>query len=373
LPFDRQIGGLEYGPNGERLIYENAEIRATVADVTTVLATIDPPVFGSFLRLAPDGDSVYFGESSNHQILRVPLAGGDPVLVDHVFLNFDLAFAPDAAGPVLASQGFVVGYGTSAESSVWLLDEDPDVENDEIIASVSRFSGPLTFDPDGNLYIMTSGRSDPVSGLPSEVLVRFTPTQLESAIGDGALSLGDGEELADALDGLLNLEWLDAKLYGTNLGFGAGPAGLEMIDSEASFARTVFASVMIGGIPAGPTLLALRPGIDAFVEGNGRAGGSLMVAYSNYDDTSAVDEATPELHFLRGDVDGNEEMEVTDSIFVLDWLFFGGPAPNVAEASDINADGHQDVADPVYLLNYLFLGGPQPTAPFPERGPTPRE
>ena len=371
LPFERQVGGLEYGPNGERLIYENDEIRSTLDDVNTVIARFEPPVFGSFLRLAPDADSVYFGESSGHRIFRVPLAGGDPVLVDRLFLNFDLAFAPHTADAALAGRGFVVGYGESQSSSVWLLDEDPDDANDEIIASISRFSGPLAFDPAGNLYVITSGRSDPATGRPSEVLVRFSALQLQSVIGDGALSLGDGEELADGLDGLFNLEWLDGKLYGTNLGFGAAPPGLEAFDPDTSFTRRVFATVSVDGVPATTSLLAVRPGIEAFAEGNGRRGGSLMIAYSNFTNTSAVDEATPELHFLRGDVDDNGELGITDSITTLNWLFLGTPTPSVLEASDINGDGDNDVTDPIYLLDYLFRGGSEPPAPFPDRGPVP--
>ncbi len=58
---------------------------------------------------------------------------------------------------------------------------------------------------------------------------------------------------------------------------------------------------------------------------------------------------------------------------VLSLLFGGGDAPPCAKSADIDDSGSVDVTDPVYLLNFLFAGGPSPAAPFSECGldPTP--
>jgi len=37
----------------------------------------------------------------------------------------------------------------------------------------------------------------------------------------------------------------------------------------------------------------------------------------------------------------------------------------------VNDSGKIDVADSVYLLGYLFTGGPPPPPPFPDAGPDP--
>ncbi|MBN1441262.1 MAG: hypothetical protein JXA90_01070, partial [Planctomycetes bacterium] len=40
-------------------------------------------------------------------------------------------------------------------------------------------------------------------------------------------------------------------------------------------------------------------------------------------------------------------------------------------AGDSNGDGDLNISDPIYLLAYLFLGGPAPPPPFPECGAAP--
>jgi hypothetical protein len=45
----------------------------------------------------------------------------------------------------------------------------------------------------------------------------------------------------------------------------------------------------------------------------------------------------------------------------------------VIDAGDVNDDGIVDVSDVIYLINYLYKDGPAPPAPFPDPGvdPTP--
>ena len=54
----------------------------------------------------------------------------------------------------------------------------------------------------------------------------------------------------------------------------------------------------------------------------------------------------------------------------LDWLF-GGEAAAVGCVAALNTNGDDAVnlTDPVALLNSLFAGGPAPVAPFPDCGP----
>jgi len=75
--------------------------------------------------------------------------------------------------------------------------------------------------------------------------------------------------------------------------------------------------------------------------------------------------------FVRGDADANGEIAVTDGIYILNFLFTGGPPPSCANAAD--ADGRDDISlsDGVYVLNFLFLGGTPPLAPWPECGANP--
>lgn len=63
----------------------------------------------------------------------------------------------------------------------------------------------------------------------------------------------------------------------------------------------------------------------------------------------------------RGDADLDGSRNVTDAIYLLDWLFRGGPSPACSEAADVNEDERHDISDAVSLLGFLFLGAPGPT------------
>lgn len=64
--------------------------------------------------------------------------------------------------------------------------------------------------------------------------------------------------------------------------------------------------------------------------------------------------------FTRGDVNHDGEMNVTDVMYLINYLFMGGPAPIPRESGDVNCNGVVDVADVVYLINNLFISGPPP-------------
>ncbi|MGQ9589143.1 MAG: hypothetical protein ACUVYA_02485 [Planctomycetota bacterium] len=69
--------------------------------------------------------------------------------------------------------------------------------------------------------------------------------------------------------------------------------------------------------------------------------------------------------FHRGDANADGGLDLSDGVFVLNYLFLGGPTPGCLEAANANDDGGLDLSDGVFILNYLFLGGPAPPAPGP--------
>jgi PKD repeat protein len=64
--------------------------------------------------------------------------------------------------------------------------------------------------------------------------------------------------------------------------------------------------------------------------------------------------------FMRGDANGDGKWTVADAVYLINYLFKGGPTPIPLQAGDCNCDGKVSVADVVYLINYLFKGGPAP-------------
>lgn len=64
---------------------------------------------------------------------------------------------------------------------------------------------------------------------------------------------------------------------------------------------------------------------------------------------------------LRGDVNGNGEINLADVVYLINYLFWGGPAPAPELlVGDVNCDDSVGVVDVVYLINYLFKNGPPP-------------
>ena len=372
-PFELQVGGLAISRQGEIIINEGGEVRIHREEGPLVLASFSPGVFGSFLVLAPDGRSVWFAESSEHNIYRIALETGGAELVDRIEFNFDMAFAPAGAPGELAGKGFITGLGNSPENSLWLLDDDPGKPNTELIAGISPFSGPVTFDDKGNLYLVTSGLTDSRTGLPAEKLVAFSAGQLAGAISGNTLQLSDGDVLRTEMAGLYNLTWLDGRLYGTNLGFQSGGGSIDVIDPERGFAQSSFARLELAGAAGGSMIfLSAKAGAAGFEPGSGLAGGALLASYGNYVDVSGLSLFTPELFFLRGDSNHDSQVDISDAVSIISYLFLDGLAPQPGQAADTNADGALDLADAVYLLNFLYRGGPQPPAPFPQTGPSPR-
>jgi len=70
--------------------------------------------------------------------------------------------------------------------------------------------------------------------------------------------------------------------------------------------------------------------------------------------------AQPYHTFIYGDANGDKQITVTDAIYLINYLFKGGPAPDPLEAGDADCSGAVNVNDVIYLINYLFKGGPVP-------------
>jgi hypothetical protein len=74
------------------------------------------------------------------------------------------------------------------------------------------------------------------------------------------------------------------------------------------------------------------------------------------------------LHFVRGDSNSSLDLDLSDAVHTLNFLFSGGPEPGCLKAADSNDSGFVDLSDAVYSLGFLFLGTPAPPAPFPTCG-----
>ena len=64
--------------------------------------------------------------------------------------------------------------------------------------------------------------------------------------------------------------------------------------------------------------------------------------------------------WIAGDVTGDLVVDVADIIYLINYLYRFGPAPDPPERGDVNQDGQVTLADIVYLINYLYRGGDPP-------------
>ena len=62
----------------------------------------------------------------------------------------------------------------------------------------------------------------------------------------------------------------------------------------------------------------------------------------------------------KGDVTGDGEINIADVVFLINYLYRDGPAPDPLEMGDVNCDDEINLGDVVYLIDYLFRGGPPP-------------
>lgn len=63
-----------------------------------------------------------------------------------------------------------------------------------------------------------------------------------------------------------------------------------------------------------------------------------------------------------GDVNGDGKIDPGDAIYLLNYLFKQGPAPEPLAAGDVNGDCQVNAGDVIYVINYLFREGPGPKA-----------
>ena len=256
------LGGLDYLSGGALVYYDGYELLQYLGSGVASLYSPDPAVWGSFVKVGPS-DTIYFGESLFSEILEIDPAGG-ATAVATVPGNFDLEFSgPDA---------FIShNPGWDPENQVSLLDLDD--ESIDLILQTDSWSGPIAFDDDGALYYC---RPNIDFGVPGSELYRFSPAQVDGAVGPDVLTFEDGELVTDEITGCYDMD------YAPN----AGGAAL-FVSSGSLFTNQVEKVDLSTGVvtpfvtdpdgTAWSTFVRFRPGANPFVAEGGRNAGVLTI------------------------------------------------------------------------------------------------
>jgi M6 family metalloprotease-like protein len=95
-------------------------------------------------------------------------------------------------------------------------------------------------------------------------------------------------------------------------------------------------------------------------DGDGR--GDLCDLCPGFDDNIDTDnDGFPDgCDFPCGDANTDSTLNVGDAVFLISYIFKGGPAPDPLCTADANGDDTVNVGDAVYLIAYIFKGGPPP-------------
>jgi hypothetical protein len=65
--------------------------------------------------------------------------------------------------------------------------------------------------------------------------------------------------------------------------------------------------------------------------------------------------------FLCGDANYDQQVNIGDAVFLITYIFKGGPGPEPVCSGDANNDDDTNVGDAVYLISYVFSSGPPPS------------
>ncbi|MBK7090363.1 MAG: dockerin type I repeat-containing protein [bacterium] len=61
-----------------------------------------------------------------------------------------------------------------------------------------------------------------------------------------------------------------------------------------------------------------------------------------------------------GDADGNGQLTISDAVYLINYVFSGGPSPDPIDLGDADCTRTVTISDAVYLIRYIFAGGPAP-------------
>jgi Arylsulfotransferase (ASST)/Dockerin type I domain len=64
--------------------------------------------------------------------------------------------------------------------------------------------------------------------------------------------------------------------------------------------------------------------------------------------------------YICGDANSDATVNVSDAVWIINYVFVGGDPPDPIESGDSNCDGTCNVSDAVWIINYVFVGGNEP-------------
>jgi hypothetical protein len=252
------FGGFDYLPDGRLIVSDSEDVFILDEEAaTTVVAHFKTPgLFGSFVKVAPDEQTVYVGESSLGTISKFVIKAGDiqsigpetDSVIAEVPMAYDMEFGPEGKAFLSAP----VPDTLTPANGLYLLDTE--TGETDLIAWAGMYSGPLAFDGEGNLVYCTATAYPPE---PVESLLVFQRDQIDLGIGEAVLLESDAQLLASDIYGFSDMAFDDeGRLFGVT----SSGEILGLSWDQGNLSSREFGSTSPNGI----TVVRFRPGTRHF-------------------------------------------------------------------------------------------------------------
>lgn len=281
--------------------------------------------------------------------------------------NFSI-FKSIGNGTFQLAADYEMGLEPTDVSSV---DFDGDGYNDLAVANKLNYNVSILINCRGGGDCDNDGIANPIDNC----LCHHNPSQADAdadSVGDACDDCvntpnpqqydENSDGIGDACDGQLHIQSYSLPqgyngvpyFYQFTAVGGVPPYNWQLFGGDIPFG-CVFAGEAIGTISGAPTYNATFYFTITCFDSDAPARGDTMSLVLTVTDPP----------FLCGDANGNSLVNISDVVYLVQFLFGSGPAPVPSLAGDADCNGIVTIIDAVYLVNFIFGGGPEPCAACP--------
>lgn len=285
-------------------------------------------------------------------------------------IGFDFSFYGLAYSLFYISSNGFIGFGPPDNYEALANRPMPNLETpNKIIALLWDDLNPLdSYNPGGTVHYKTLG---------DKLIVQYTNIP-EYMADTGDVFTG---EIILSRDGTIRLQYLSFGAGFDKFGSSVGTENQDGFDGlgvvyNASFLHdnlaVAISTPIVSWLSAEPDQGAVAPSqkdtVQLVLRSAGLAPGSYSGHISLHDsDPDAADSLkqytatlTVQSAFTFGDANADENINISDAVYLIAYIFTGGQPPDPLGRGELNCDGSVNISDVVYLIAYIFAGGPPP-------------